>query len=47
MIVELTNSYPFAFPPGLVQGLKHASDDQLSQDDVLGLGSGLHWDALC
>ena len=46
VIVELTNGCTFAFPPGLAQGLEAASDDQLSQVEVLGSGSGLHWEAL-
>ncbi|WP_424137831.1 DUF2442 domain-containing protein [Roseomonas chloroacetimidivorans] len=46
VIVELTNGCTFAFPPGLAQGLEAASDDQLSQVEVLGSGSALHWEAL-
>lgn len=46
VIVEFTNGCTFAFPPGLAQGLEAASDDQLSQVEVLGSGSGLHWEAL-
>ncbi|GAV36908.1 hypothetical protein ROTAS13_04597 [Roseomonas sp. TAS13] len=46
VIVELTNGCTFAFPPGLAQGLEGASDDQLAQVEVLGSGSGLHWEAL-
>jgi len=46
VIVELTNGCTFAFPPRMAQGLEAASDDQLSQVEVLGSGSGLHWEAL-
>jgi hypothetical protein len=46
VIVDLTNACTFAFPPGMAEGLEHASDDQLSQVEVLGSGTGLHWEAL-
>ena len=46
VIVELTNGCTFAFPPRLAQGLEEARDDQLAQVEVLGSGSGLHWEAL-
>lgn len=46
VIVELTNGCTFAFPPRLAQGLETATDEQLSQAEVLGTGSGLHWEAL-
>jgi len=46
VIVELTNGCTFAFPPRMAQGLEAASDDELSQVEVLGSGSGLHWEAL-
>jgi hypothetical protein len=44
--VELTNGCAFAFPPRLVQGLEQATDDQLGTVELLGAGSGLHWEAL-
>ena len=31
---------------GLAQGLGAASEEQLSQVEILGAGSGLHWEAL-
>jgi len=46
IIVELTNSCTFAFPPRLVQGLENATADQLAEVDILGTGYGLHWEAL-
>ena len=46
VIVELANGCTFAFPPKLVQGLEAATEEQLSQVEILGAGSGLHWEAL-
>jgi hypothetical protein len=46
VIVELANGCTFAFPPQLAQGLEAATDEQLAQVEILGAGSGLHWEAL-
>jgi Protein of unknown function (DUF2442) len=46
IIVELTNGCTFTFPPRLAQGLENATEDQLAQVELLGAGSGLHWEAL-
>ena len=46
VVVELTNGCTFAFPPQLAQGLEAATEEQLSQVEILGVGSGLHWEAL-
>jgi hypothetical protein len=46
VIVELTSGATFAFPPRLVQGLAGATPDQLAEVEVLGAGSGLHWETL-
>lgn len=46
VVVELTNGCTFAFPPRLAQGLESATEDQLAQVEVLGGGSGLHWETL-
>lgn len=46
VVVELTNGCAFIFPPRLAQGLEGASADQLAGIEVLGSGSGLHWEAL-
>ncbi len=44
--VDLTNGCTFAFPARNAQGLKRASDVDLAQVEILGLGLGLHWDRL-
>lgn len=44
--VELTNGCTFIFPARLAQGLENATDDELAAVEVLGLGYGLHWEAL-
>ncbi|HVY16922.1 MAG TPA: DUF2442 domain-containing protein [Rhodopila sp.] len=46
IIVDLTNGCTFAFPSRLGQGLENASEDQLAQVELLGAGTGLHWEAL-
>jgi hypothetical protein len=46
VVVELTNGCTFAFPPRLAQGLGRATEDQLDQVEVLGRGTGLHWETL-
>lgn len=46
VVVELTNGCTFSFPPGLAQGLEHATEDQLAQVEILGAGHGLHWEVL-
>jgi hypothetical protein len=44
--VDLTNGCSFAFPARKAQGLEHASDEELAQIEILGLGLGLHWERL-
>jgi Protein of unknown function (DUF2442) len=44
--VELTNGCSFAFPARLAQGLDAASDAELAEVEILGLGLGLHWERL-
>jgi hypothetical protein len=46
VLVELTNGCSFAFPARKAQGLERASDAELAQVEVLGLGLGLHWEKL-
>jgi hypothetical protein len=46
IVLELTNGCVFAFPPGSAQGLETASESALAAVEILGAGSGLHWDAL-
>jgi hypothetical protein len=44
--VDLTNGCSFAFPARAAQGLQDASDTELAQVEILGLGLGLHWENL-
>jgi hypothetical protein len=46
VVVDLTNGCSFMFPPRLAQGLEAASDDHLSEVEILGSGYGLHWESL-
>ena len=46
VVVDLTNGCTFAFPPRLAQGLEAATDKQLKDVQILGVGYGLHWEAL-
>ena len=46
VVVDLTNGCTFAFPPRLAQGLEAATDEQLKAVEILGVGSGLHWETL-
>jgi hypothetical protein len=46
VVVDLTNGCTFAFPPRLAQGLESATDEQLKEVQILGVGYGLHWEAL-
>ena len=46
IVVTLTNGCVFGFPPRLAQGLEAATEEQLAQVEVLGAGTGLHWEAL-
>lgn len=46
IVVELTNGCTFAFPPRLAQGLETATDDDIARVEILGVGYGLHWEAL-
>jgi hypothetical protein len=44
--VDLTNGCSFAFPARQAQGLEKASDAELAEVEILGLGLGLHWERL-
>lgn len=44
--VDLTNGCSFAFPARKAQALERASDADLEQVEILGLGLGLHWERL-
>jgi hypothetical protein len=46
VLVELTNGCSFAFPARRAEGLEDASDDELAEVTILGLGLGLHWERL-
>ena len=46
VVIDLKNGSTFAFPARLAQGLEHATDQQLAEVEVLGTGSGLHWETL-
>ncbi|MDI1365484.1 MAG: DUF2442 domain-containing protein, partial [bacterium] len=46
VVVELSNGAAFAFPARLVSDLETATTEQLAQVSILGIGHGLHWDAL-
>jgi len=46
VLVELTNECGFAFPARRAQGLEDASDDELADVSILGLGLGLRWEKL-
>ncbi|CAN5383008.1 DUF2442 domain-containing protein [soil metagenome] len=44
--VELTNGGAFAFCARMGQGLENATEEQLAQVTILGVGYGLHWEDL-
>jgi len=46
IVVRLTNESEFSFLPKLVQGLRDASPEKLSEVEVLGRGHALHWESL-
>src|SRR5437763_5122632 len=46
ILVELTNGCSFAFPARRAQGLERATDGELANIEVLGVGLGLHWEKL-
>lgn len=46
VLVELTNGCRFAFPARRAEGLDGASEDELAEVAILGLGLGLHWERL-
>jgi Protein of unknown function (DUF2442)/Domain of unknown function (DUF4160) len=46
VLVELTNGCSFAFPARRAEGLQEASDRDLVDIQILGLGYGLHWEKL-
>ena len=44
VLVELNNGCTFAFPAHKVQGLEDASDAEIAEVEVLGVGFALHWE---
>ncbi len=46
IVVKLTNGSIFEFPARLAQGLENATDEQLAEVEILGVGTGLHWETL-
>jgi hypothetical protein len=46
VVVELTNGCAFAFPATQAEGLETATDDELAEIEILGVGYGLHWEKL-
>ena len=46
IVIDLVNGSVFAFPARLGQGLQAATDDQLAEVEILGMGFGLHWETL-
>ena len=46
IVVELVNGSTFIFDPRLAQGLEQATDAQLAEVEVIGVGFGLHWETL-
>lgn len=46
MTLELFNGCSFTFPPRQLQGMQTATDAQLEDFELSGIGFGLHWEAL-
>jgi hypothetical protein len=46
IIIELTNGCSFMFPPKLAQRLSDASDSELSDCHVLGVGFAVEWSGI-
>lgn len=46
VVVLLSSGLEIAFRREDVQGLEHATPDQLAEVEILGVGYGLHWEAL-
>ena len=44
VLVELNNGCTFAFPARKVQGLEDASNEEIAEVELLGVGFGLHWE---
>ena len=46
LIVELRNDGVFSVPARHLQSLVNATEDEIAEVEVLGLGYGLHWETL-
>lgn len=46
IVVHLVNGSVFEFPARLAQGLENATDTELAEVEILGVGFGLHWESL-
>ncbi len=46
LTIDLVNGATFTLPARFLQGLENASDAQLAQVEIGGVGFGLHWDEL-
>ena len=46
VVVLLSSGLEIAFLPQDVQGLEHATPDELAEVEILGVGYGLHWESL-
>lgn len=44
LTIDLVNGSTFTFDPRLAQGLEAATDEQIEQVEILGVGFGLHWE---
>jgi hypothetical protein len=46
ILVKLRGGYVFGFPPSAIEGLKHATANQISDIRISPTGDGLHWEEL-
>tara|TARA_R110000868_G_scaffold1565_12_gene12629 strand:+ start:326 stop:679 length:354 start_codon:yes stop_codon:yes gene_type:complete len=46
IVIDLVSGAVFALPATLLQGLEHASAEQLEQVEIAGAGFALHWEEL-
>jgi hypothetical protein len=44
--LDFTNGSTFWFPPGIIQGLEHASPEQVERATLVGDGYAVHWEEL-
>lgn len=46
IVVELTNSAIFSFPPQYLQDMERGTPEQFAEVEVIADGYGLHWESL-